>query len=349
MSNLYISTYPASSRIDLCNALAGQHQYGIWHYVHADGEETILRDATFTNHWLPVGHLMGKTYAKGLRRLLLQERPKVIMVQEFSLITIQLLLLRRRFGYKLVSICDDSMDMIRGNDFSWTHRLARRVIPRFLDDVILHSVAVRDWYRAHFGKGLMMPIIADERRIIPALEEALPLAKELSVDERPVVAFVGRLVGLKNIPTLLRAFAPWKDRGQLVIIGDGPERKALEAMAPYALFTGMLSGKDLFAWYNRMDVLVLPSTQEAYGAVTGEALMAGAQVIVSDRAGSLDLVREGINGFLVNPLDEDALSQRIGQCLNTVPSVRPDAVRPNLLPYRFSQCLQLLLEGINGL
>ena len=160
---------------------------------------------------------------------------------------------------------------------------------------------------------------------------------------------MGRLVGLKNLPTLFRAFEPLREQAQLVIIGDGPDRGALQSLASEALFTGQLSGDELLAWYNLIDILVLPSNQEAYGAVTGEALMAGAKVVVSGRAGSKDLVREGENGFLFNPSDVSGLTDCIGRLLEEIPLNRPLSLRENLLPYRFETCIQALLKEINSL
>ena len=349
MRNLYISTYPASYRVDLCNVLAERLDCDIYHYVPVDNEAETLRGARFVNHRLPTGHLFGKVFPKGLEALVASSRPSVVFVQEFSFIALRLLQLRKRYSIRVVSICDDGLDMIQGHDFGRAHRLARRFVPRWLDSLIVSTDAVRGWYGARFGKGILMPIIADERRVRPELERVLPLSERLRPGEKPVVAFVGRLVGLKNIPTLIRAFEPLKDRAQLVIIGDGPLRDALEAMAPDALFTGQLSGDELLAWYNLIDILVLPSTQEAYGAVTGEALMAGAKVVVSRKAGSADLVREGENGFVVDPMDAAAITDRIGRLLDTVPSGRPVALRENLLPYRFESCIRNLLEEINAL
>ena len=111
----------------------------------------------------------------------------------------------------------------------------------------------------------------------------------------------------------------------------------------------MLSRDELLAWYNLIDILVLPSTQEAYGAVTGEALMAGAKVAVSSRAGSKDLVREGVNGFVFEPSDVTSLTDGLGRLLEEVPLNRPLSLRENLLPYRFETCIQALLKEINSL
>ena len=213
-----------------------------------------------------------------------RERPDRVFVPEFSAIALTALRSRKRFGFKVISLCDDSMDMISG---------------------------------------------------------------QIRPTEKPIIAFVGRFVGLKNIPALLRAFEPLRNRAQLVLIGDGPERPVLESMAPHALFTGFLSGDERLAWYNLIDILVLPSTQEAYGAVTGEALMAGAKVVVSRQAGSSDLVREGENGCLFDPVDEKGLTACMEKLLETLHPGRPVALRENLLPYRFETCIQDLLKEIN--
>jgi len=287
--------------------------------------------------------------AKDLLPQLETERPERVFVPEFSSLALAALRYRKRFCFKVVSLCDDSMDMIAGNDFGWKHRLARRVVPRMVDEVILHSPEVRAWYRERFGKGLLMPVMVDERRVRPELERLLPLSQRLRSTEKPVVAFVGRFVPLKNIPSLIRAFGPLADKAQLVLIGDGPERQNLESMAPSAFFTGHLSGDELLAWYNLIDILVLPSTQEAYGAVTGEALMAGARVVVSRKAGSAGLVREGENGYVVDPLDVEGITTALNRLLGTVPSGRPLSLRDNLHPYRFETCIQALLSEIKAL
>lgn len=332
-NGLYISNVPALYREDLRNALRERLGCRILHY----DDDPMFRE------------LMGRMHIRGLDRFLKRVRPDVVFSSEFSPITVQFLLRRRRYGYKLVSFCDDSVDMIGGNDFSLMHRIARHFIPRRVDELVVHSPAVQEWYQSRFGKGLLMPIIADERRVRPELERVLPLSERLRPGEKPVVGFVGRLVGLKNVPALIRAFEPLKERAQLVIIGDGEERSALEKFAPFALFTGYLSGDELLAWYNLIDILVLPSTQEAYGTVTGEALMAGAKVIVSKLAGSSSLVREGENGYVVDPLDADAMRARLDELLEAVPQGRPLALRENLLPFRFEDCMEGLIRKINSL
>ena len=230
MRNLFLSNQPVSYRMDFYQALARELDCEICFQTPG---ERVIPSRTWTLRSLP--------------SLLTEYRPSLVFVPEFSAAAVLCLRLRKRYGYKVVSICDDSLDLIRGNDFGWKHRLARRVVPRMADSLILHSPEVRDWYQNRFGKGLFMPIIADERRVRPELERVLPLSGRLRPGPEPIVAFAGRLIGLKNVPVLIRAFEPLKERARLVIIGDGPERAALEAQAPYARFTGWLSGDELLA------------------------------------------------------------------------------------------------------
>ena len=334
MRNLYLSNLPAPYRMDFYRFLYREMECEICFQDVRDGVPDIP-----VHRW----------NLGSLPNLLTAFRPELVIAPEFSAAAVLSVALRKRYGCKVVTTCDDSLDMIRGNDFGWKHRLARHFVPRQLDEIILHSLDVAGWYRERFGKGLFMPIIADERRVRPELARVLPLSAQLRAGDKPVVAFVGRFVGLKNIPSLICAFEPLKHRAQLVLIGDGPHRTALEAMAPEALFPGMLAGDDLLAWYNLIDIAVLPSTQEAYGAVTGEALMAGAKVVVSEKAGSADLVRERENGYRVPPTDIPALTDRIGRLLDEVPSGRPLTLRENRLPYRFETCIRELIDKLKVL
>ena len=334
MRNLYLSNLPVPYRMDFYRSLYRDLYCEICFQDIRNGVSEIP-----VHRWT-----LGS-----LPALIKDFRPSVVIVPEFSAAAVLCLLLRKRYGYKVVSTCDDSLDMISGNDFGWKHRMARRIVPRFLDEIVLHSPAVRDWYRARFGKGLFLPILADERRIRADLERVLPLSERLRTGVKPVVAFVGRFVALKNISALVQAFGPLHDRAQLVLIGDGPERAKWEAQAPEARFTGMLSGDELLAWYNVIDILVLPSTQEAYGAVTGEALMAGAKVVVSRKAGSSDLVREGENGWIVDPYDVARMTECIGRLLDEVPPGRTYVLRENRSPYRFDSNMQELIGKINSL
>ncbi|HEY6508919.1 MAG TPA: glycosyltransferase, partial [Vicinamibacterales bacterium] len=101
----------------------------------------------------------------------------------------------------------------------------------------------------------------------------------------PTLLFVGRLVAYKGVDVLLRAMVGV--RASLVLVGDGPLRRTLEALAvelgvaERVRFAGRVSDADRLAWYGRADVVVLPSVsrQEAFGMVQVEAMLSGRPVV----------------------------------------------------------------------
>jgi phosphatidylinositol alpha 1,6-mannosyltransferase len=111
-----------------------------------------------------------------------------------------------------------------------------------------------------------------------------------------LVGFVGRLAAEKRV----EALEPLTRLPgiQVVIVGDGPRRAALERLMPGAWFTGQLTGPQLGATMASLDLLVQPGADETFCQVVQEALCAGVPVITAASGGPLDLVRHGENGWL---------------------------------------------------
>ena len=123
-----------------------------------------------------------------------------------------------------------------------------------------------------------------------------------------VVACVGRLAPEKNLGLLLDAFAALRQAqpdSRLLLVGDGPLRRELQARCPDAVFAGMRSGSDLAAHYASADLFLFPSTTETFGNVTPEAMASGLALLAYDYAAAARLVRSGDNGLLV-PLGQRA-------------------------------------------
>ena len=87
-------------------------------------------------------------------------------------------------------------------------------------------------------------------------------------------------------------------RARLVLVGDGPSRKELQARCPDAIFAGMRHGEDLAAHYASGDLFVFPSVTETFGNVTPEALASGLPVLAYDYAAASQLVQTGRHGAL---------------------------------------------------
>ncbi len=134
-----------------------------------------------------------------------------------------------------------------------------------------------------------------------------PPSRPLTFDSRPLVIFVGRLQARKRVDSLLRACAEIQNV-RLLIVGDGPERPALEALArdvyPQAEFAGAKHGAELKPLFEAADLFVLPGTG---GLAVQEAMSYALPVIVAQGDGTQDDLVRRENGWQIPPHDFEAL------------------------------------------
>jgi len=148
------------------------------------------------------------------------------------------------------------------------------------------------------------------------LESAARLRESLP---HPLVIFVGRLVGYKGLDVLIRVLKITKDV-YCVMIGDGPQRGALERLSEREglgrriRFVGHVSDRDLAAYLSAADLFVLPSVSrnEAFGICQLEAMAAGLPVTSTDLPSGVPWVNQhGKTGLVVPPGNAEALSEAI--------------------------------------
>lgn len=139
---------------------------------------------------------------------------------------------------------------------------------------------------------------------------------------RPVILFVGRLQARKRLDLLFRACAEIQNI-KLVIIGDGPERAALESLAkeiyPSAEFIGAKHGAELKPYFAEADLFVLPGTG---GLAVQEAMSYGLPVIVAQGDGTQDDLVRKENGWQIPPDNFDALVFTMKDALSDVARLR---------------------------
>ncbi len=195
-------------------------------------------------------------------------------------------------------------------------------------------VAVSEGARADLARFLGLPLYRVMAIPNPSPTAALvaragaPLAHPWFAPDRttPVIIASGRLVPKKGFDVLLEAMAQLRKRRdvRLVILGEGPERAALEAhqarlgLRDFVELKGFVDNP--FAYLGRADLFVLASFAEGSPNVLVEALACGCPVVATDcLSGPREILRDGRDGALVSPGDASALAAAIEQALTAPP------------------------------
>lgn len=153
------------------------------------------------------------------------------------------------------------------------------------------------------------------------------IAEEAATQPEPYVLFVGRLIARKGLDVLLRAFAGASPPVRLVVIGDGPDRAALQALAAAlgldgrVQWLGRRSNTEARHWMARAVALLVPSKFEQWGLVVNEAWMAPTLVLGSDTVGSLRAAYNTEMQWMLPPPGDVAAWQ---QALARLLALRPD-------------------------
>jgi glycosyltransferase involved in cell wall biosynthesis len=203
-------------------------------------------------------------------------------------------------------------------------------------------------------------IIIAPNAVAPRPQFPPPDRSEHYQNGKAVVLFVGRLQTRKRVDFLLRACAALESCHplQLWIVGDGPARPELEALAekiyPGARFFGARFGTQLEPLFSAADLFVMPGTG---GLAVQQAMSFALPVIVAEADGTqADLVRTE-NGWNVPPADLGALISTMEQALKNLPRLRQMGLESyrivaeeinleNMLK-AFQQAVELVWEGAN--
>lgn len=209
-----------------------------------------------------------------------------------------------------------------------------------------HDVFARSWVmRRALGQALKRApavtacsafALADaERRFGPALGRKMVVYNAVDLDEtaepfdaptsgRSYVFALGRLVPKKGFDLLLRAFRSVADQYpgvDLVIAGTGEAASDLRSLAVElgignrAHLVGRLSRTEVAGALAGSVMLVVPSRVEPFGIVILEGWRAHVPVVSTSRGGPREIIEDGVNGLLVDPLDVDALAETIAKLL----------------------------------
>ena len=196
---------------------------------------------------------------------------------------------------------------------------AKRIVP--------NSGWTRDWFvrifKGYFHeKCRVIPGGVNINKFVYSQSGAKTVDKELGLKGKPVVVFAGKLTKYTGVEYLLGAAK--KIHGEVVILGDGPDRERLREKAKQLSLTnvhwvGHLGAgvKKLVPYYSRADVFVAPSVwDEPLGLVILESMACQTPVVVTRKGGIPLAVKEGYNGLFVRPRNSSEIVEKVNKLLD---------------------------------
>ncbi|MDO8885285.1 glycosyltransferase family 4 protein [Candidatus Oleimmundimicrobium sp.] len=153
-------------------------------------------------------------------------------------------------------------------------------------------------------------------------QDKIRLREKLSLPlDRKIILFVGNLVKVKGVNFLIESIPDILSSEPnllTVIIGEGELEEKLKIQVKslgienFVQFEGFKSHYEIALWMGASDLFVLPSLSEGFGLVVLEALSSGTPVVASKVGGIPELVKDGENGFLVEPANSHNMAKKIG-------------------------------------
>jgi glycosyltransferase involved in cell wall biosynthesis len=176
---------------------------------------------------------------------------------------------------------------------------------------IVHRFAI-----ARDSKTVTIPLGLDLERLLQLPSSAPTYRRELSIGAADIViGYVGRMVPIKDLGTLLAAFVRASSSHPnlwLLLAGDGPERARIDRLVGQSRIGGRVAclgwTEDLPRVYATMDICALSSLNEGTPVAVIEAMAAGRAVVATSVGGVPDVVEEGETGLLVPPGDVEAFA-----------------------------------------
>lgn len=191
-----------------------------------------------------------------------------------------------------------------------------------------------------------------EKNILPGIvsgEEKLTLRKELGIPEKHMVLAIGQFIHRKGFDVLLRSAVNLdKNVGIYIVGGEATEdyRKMREELGLTNVHFLGFQKKDVLAkYYRAADLFVLPTREDIWGLVINEAMAYGLPVITTERCvAGLELVENGVNGYIVPVEDEQALAEKMNTVLQSDMEDMGKASLEKIRPYTLENMAKVHAE-----
>ena len=312
-----LTEIPAPFRLPLFGALAAQHDIDLRVFFLAANDPR--RNYTRAETHFPSEVLPGKDMLAGGRWLVVNAgvigrlrrfRPDVVFVGGWNQPAFWQALLYARVARVplVVWVESTARDERAGRGAA---ELAKRAVVRAAAAFVVPGGAAAEYVRSLGAEQVVVaPNAVDLGVFGQRTERRTELRAKLGLDGVTFLC-VSRLSPEKGVDVLVRAFDGVP--GELVLVGDGPDRERVAEFAgPSVRLLGRIERDQLVDWYAAADAFVMPSRSETWGMSMQEAAAAGLPLVATEAPGAgYDLIDEGVNGFRVPVEDVEALRRAL--------------------------------------
>lgn len=171
-------------------------------------------------------------------------------------------------------------------------------------------------------------------------EEKRALRQELGIPEENMILAIGQFIHRKGFDILMQAASSVRPDAGIYIVGGEPTEEYKHLRQELGLtnvhFLGFQKKEQLAKIYKASDLFVLPTREDIWGLVINEAMAYGLPVVTTDRCvAGLDLVKNGVNGYIVPIEDAETLAEKLNQVLDgdmeKMGAASLEAIRPYTL------------------
>lgn len=264
-----------------------------------------VKDDMDTRHIQLPSNLMG---------ILNELNPDVIIAWEYNPSALQSLIWAKLHGKKFIHLTDGTLNSEK--NISKIQRFTRKIITRNADSCIASSTKAKE--------KLLTWGVKEEAIFISLLTvDITQYIKMKKIFGKNKLLYVGSMIKRKGLDLLIDALPYIDTEYELRIVGNG-SKEEIDALskqakklgvAEHISWCGFKTGNDLAREYNEATLFVLPTREDCFGLVLLEALCTSTPIVTSKYAdGSYDIIKEGVNGFIVDPYNSKEMAEAIN-CL----------------------------------
>lgn len=259
---------------------------------------------------------------KGLRKVVRELRPDVAHVQYMAPGAIPIVILRLLGVRKIVATAHTAADIYPS--LRLLHLIQRRLLVAF---TCITERAERSFFGSSslYGPETVLAKRGNHFTVYNCLPENISVTETPrhftgTYSDRLTVGVVSRLDGIKGTDLVVPAFVRVRGlapEAELLVVGDGPQRGLMERQAAEAglgdcvTFAGRQQQVRLQSFYDRIDILLMPSRSEGFGLTAIEGMARGCVPVVADVGGLPEVVLDGETGLLHRPEDAEDIAAKI--------------------------------------